>query len=325
VRRESIDELLANINLDDFVRDYVAGSSFSLLKKKYNIFSYATLKNFINALISLGKLEKRTNVGQTSRWYSEYKPHKKFGNNKRKSLKNITRKKITIHKVLSAQNHMGAEKSLEEMQESTVKKETHNIDQIDEEIDDMFLGLETKPHKRRNTKDEEQEQQRDRSRLESVKEDFIRLWNAGVPRRYICKKLNVTELSLSKWKKKLGLPNRPVGSPLERLEKEIIHQKILEILNNNEGAVFMNHLIAALQLSKDRVKKIMKNSKELRSVELLLELPVGTRWTAADYFHSMSGETIIYINKGGFMLKLAQILCSSKINNEGSSTVPTLQ
>jgi DNA replication protein DnaD len=55
---ESIDELLININIDDFIQDCKSDISVLDLKRKYGINSNSSLNNLIKSLINLNKIKK---------------------------------------------------------------------------------------------------------------------------------------------------------------------------------------------------------------------------------------------------------------------------
>jgi hypothetical protein len=297
-RRETVDELYANIEIKKFIKDVENGLSIIELKRKYHIYSAKAIEAFVKSLINSDLLDKRI---KTIR-----KPIKKAGLNiskaskKRESLTKSSMLPTIEHteRILKNGNKSKEDKTFDEELEIELTLDSNILDEEDE------ISLEENGNEYK-TKD----------LPDSSKKELIRLWNLGVPMYYICEKLEISSQTLQHWRTSLGLKKRPFGivtnpsGHLRKLQSEIIGLEILKLMNNNLGALYLDDVITNLHITEKVAKESISRITALKVCRLYF---YGTGEDVVQHsvecFYNKSFSIIVYVRTDSLLLKLSNIM-----------------
>ena len=125
------------------------------------------------------------------------------------------------------------------------------------------------------------------------KDEFINLWNQGISISQISKKLNVTEITLSHWKKKLNLANRT--SDFQQKNRKLkFAVDLSSILKQSMGAKFLYDICEEMNIAEINIHDICNSFPLFDFLVLDLDVTTQSKWKNSDFFGICSGQTIVF-------------------------------
>jgi hypothetical protein len=302
-KTDSIDEILANIDIDSFITDYNSGGTNLHLQHKYNIRSQRSLQNLINSLINLKRIKR---IEDRYVETSDFKKRQKDKSNKSGYTKNNNQNKVP----LNGDNIFITNNKKEYIETDLLTDDSfHNIQKNDINVN--------KNHKCESN-----------TRIEEIKDELFKYWNIGLPNFYICQILNINLLTLQKYKLKIGLKNKHFNSSIsyynqiKKIENKIIDLKIQKLIHENQQTMFIEEISRKLGFNENIIKDIVEDNVELKKCRLSFFLPdeEETQYVV-QIFHAYAFSIIIYGDKRGLLLKLSEILKKILIKTYSIQTV----
>lgn len=289
--RWSLDELLANIDIDKFAEDYENELYTSDILEKYNI-SPKLLNFFLQSLLSMGKIKKIRNNDNT---VTDKKKNTSLNNNN-----NQTRKQNKKYLDTNRQNKL--------------------YDEIDIEINDLLLGITDTKNKNLKTEDLPQTLHGPVQPDEETKKEFISLCREGVPSKFILHKLGIGIYFYNKWKNEFNVGETKIyNSPISRLNflknQKLLYQ-IEKVISTHNGVMFLNDLSEELKLSTGDLLDSIEKSNDIFT--LRLSFPTFKRETqdSVKYFKKHAFDILVYLDIKAALKLLFQIL---NIDGTGNS------
>ena len=287
---QSIDELFANIDVDEFVKDYEKRMSISELNQKYDITPKLS-ELFLKSLISMGKIKKIYNKFNSGNEYNEQ-------HNKDLSINSGSNK------------------------EYYNKYHSSKLSKIDSEINDMLLGIsdiknqeinnDTQKLKPENTTANEK-------KFKEIKNEFIFLWDEGVPIQYLMYKFQIGINTFKHWKSEFNLGKRVVHTSkihLNNLRNSYILLQIEKHLAQNNGVMFFNDLINAFSMTRENIMDLLERSDNIKLIRLSFPSYIGSTQDSVKYFKNNAFEILLYLDIKVLLKKLFYLLNIDAENNK---------
>jgi hypothetical protein len=146
------------------------------------------------------------------------------------------------------------------------------------------------------------------TKFDEKKDQFVELWNMGKTLREISEELGINIMTIKNWRQKLNISPRFVGWQYHEKIKNLL-SRLNNLLQENNGAIFEDEIINQLNLSEQQLQTILK-SDDFDSITLSLGGSVSPRWSNKLFFGFNTNQTIIFFNncESCILLKLAEIL-----------------
>lgn len=300
-RVESVDELFANIDIHTFIADYNSGVSNSDLKKRYGIFSHKSLNNFINSLIALRKIKRRDSPEKT------------------KEIKNLSEK--TISDLLTSKK--GNRENLSALMENKLANEVNELE--DFEIELMLLQYKNEGFDENFTEavtDETNECGGDKIPEDNIfsgndvkvqVEHIKEFDDLGLSEFYISNLLEISLQKLKKIRQQFNLVKSghvyQIDFNLKKIKQEIDDLKLQKYLLYNNNASFMDILTLEFGYTIPQLESIIEKSLILKKCRLEYSFHgLNTTATTTRIYHRYSYQELVFLNKTGLILKIADIL-----------------